>query len=175
MPLVQDIEIRFWSKVKIVSGDDSCWKWKAFLHPHPRRKNIKMYGMFWIGSKKDGTGRMAQSHRVAWELTNGSIPSKMKVLHKCDNPACVRPSHLFLGSQMENYQDMKKKGRERRAKGSDHYYAKLSESDVKKIRKQYIKGSGRNRRGNSAILAKKFGVSQSTITDVVNRHWRHVK
>lgn len=118
---------------------------------------------------------MSVAHHVAWQLENGKIPLGMKVLHHCDNPQCVRPSHLFLGTQMDNYKDMKNKGRERRAQGSEHYNAKLTEQDVAAIRKSYIRGKGRNRRGNSQQLANRFGITQAGIYDVLNRTWRHVK
>jgi len=95
---------RFWDKVDIKSSDD-CWEWQA------ARDNTKMnYGIF--GYK----GKIRKAHRVAYELIYGEIPKGEGyhgtcVCHKCDNPGCVNPEHLFLGSQADNINDRNKKGR----------------------------------------------------------------
>ena len=96
---------RFWSKVRKTEG---CWEWAAGRITDPRGKSG--YGNFYIGAK-DGKKIEAVAHRVAWELTNGAIPEGLKVLHECDNPGCVRPDHLFLGTQKDNIADMISKGR----------------------------------------------------------------
>jgi hypothetical protein len=92
-----DIKDRFWSKVAI-KGADECWEWKASRYPGG-------YGKFSI---KD---RYQQAHRLAWRLSNGEIPSGQNILHKCDNPPCVNPNHLFLGTQTDNMHDMMAKNR----------------------------------------------------------------
>jgi len=89
------VEKRVWTKVK---KTESCWEWTA-------SKNVHGYGII----KKDG--RMHLAHRVLFELTGGKIPNGMQVLHHCDNPACVNPDHLFLGTHGDNMRDMFKKGR----------------------------------------------------------------
>ena len=86
---------KFWKKVD-KSGD--CWLWMA-------GKLEKGYGQFWFD------GRTHRAHRMAWLLTNGEIPEGMCVLHKCDNPPCVNPSHLWLGTNQDNMDDMNNKGR----------------------------------------------------------------
>ena len=86
---------RFWSRVE---KSRYCWNWKA--HKTPRG-----YGGICVNGKKQ------RAHRVAWTLERGEIPDGIFVLHECDNPSCVRPSHLFLGTQKDNMRDMIKKGR----------------------------------------------------------------
>lgn len=90
------LEERFWEKVD-KTGD--CWEWTGF-------KNRQGYGQFQVSTKN---GQPA--HRVSFELANGKIPDGMHVCHKCDNPPCVRPDHLFLGTPSDNMKDMVKKGR----------------------------------------------------------------
>ncbi len=87
---------RFWSKV--VRGE-GCWIWAASVDDHG-------YGRFGIGRL-----RIEPAHRVAWMVANGPIPDGLSVLHRCDNPPCVRPDHLFLGTQRDNMRDMIAKGR----------------------------------------------------------------
>jgi hypothetical protein len=94
----------FWDKVKIRSGI-GCWEWQAYC-------NKDGYGQ--VGYQGTVTG----AHRVSWILENGPIPDGLCVLHKCDNPSCVRPDHLFLGTRVDNSDDKVAKGRQ--AKGITH-------------------------------------------------------
>lgn len=93
---------RFWSKVDRSGGPDACWEWQAGRRPGG-------YGSF--GVQIDEWRTMALAHRVAWELTNGPIPDGLWVLHRCDNPPCCNPAHLFLGTPKDNTQDAVYKGR----------------------------------------------------------------
>lgn len=90
------IEDRIW---KFVQKTDGCWEWNG-------RRNDRGYGLFAVTH-----AAARRAHRVIWELVNGPIPSGMVVCHRCDNPPCVRPDHLFLGTQADNMRDMQAKGR----------------------------------------------------------------
>ena len=96
-------EERFWRKVD-KRGSDECWLW---LDRNKQPTNPHSYGSLRIG---DHTMR---AHRVSWIIHYGLIPKGLWVLHHCDNPSCVNPSHLFLGNAQDNYNDMAKKGRQR--------------------------------------------------------------
>ncbi len=99
MGYVRTVEERnklFWDKVEIING---CWLWMA------SRRSPKGYGQV------VRYGKPQSAHRVSWELANGPIPKGLCVLHKCDNPPCVNPSHLFLGTPKDNADDSIRKGR----------------------------------------------------------------
>ncbi|MFZ4563641.1 MAG: HNH endonuclease signature motif containing protein [Bacteroidales bacterium] len=157
---IKPVVDRFWIKVD-QTGD--CWKW---LGSKPKPKYGESYGAFRLGKK------MLKAHQAAWILTNGLIPPGMCVLHKCDNPNCVNPSHLFIGTHQENIQDMVSKGRGSHAMGKSgeaHPLAKLSAKDVSEIR-----SIGRDEK--TTILADKYGVSTSIIRRILNNKlWKGVK
>lgn len=149
------IASRFWSKVQ--KRDVGCWDWMAC-------KNEFGYGCIGAGGDK---GRPLKAHRVAWELLVGPIPPDTMVLHRCDNPGCVRPDHLFLGTQLENVRDCIEKGRSIR--GSAHKRAKLTEGKVRIIRELYSTGKSLRELGDA------FGVADTTIHKAVSRKtWAHV-
>jgi hypothetical protein len=89
---------RFWDKIQCPDGPDGCWLWTGGKADHG-------YGTFWFN------GRLTRAHRFAWTTFCGVIPAGSLVLHRCDTPACVNPSHLFLGSQSDNMTDCSTKGR----------------------------------------------------------------
>ena len=149
------IKKRFWSKVKKGKG---CWEWQG-------AKLIDGYGLFYL----DSENRTYRVHRLSWEFVNGKIPKKLLVLHKCDNPPCIRPSHLFLGTNMDNTQDQLKKGR--LIVGENHSQAKLTQGKIIKIRKLY-----KQRNTSYAKLAKKFRVNSTTIAQIIRYEaWKHIR
>lgn len=133
------IEVRFYSRIEVT---DDCWLWTG-------PKNAKGYG--YLGRGGRGAPKVL-AHRLMWELVQGSIPNGMRVLHRCDNPPCVRPSHLWIGTQAENLADMTAKGRARR-----NGQAKLDKESVAAIR---------NATGSIREIAPQFGVAYSTVARI---------
>lgn len=140
------------------AGLDQCWLWTAGALPSG-------YGKVWAG------GRMRLAHRVAYEARHGlNSADGLVVRHKCDNPACVNPAHLELGTQSDNVRDRDERGRQSSGEGNGQ--TKLSEADVLAIRAVYVRGSSELGR---PALARRFGVSHQLIGQVVNRQiWAHV-
>lgn len=149
------IEERFWKKVN-KSSPTECWLWMGAKHPDG-------YGQIC----KDG--QSVHAHRIAWELTYGEIPKGMSVLHRCDQPSCVNPTHLFLGNQIDNIKDMCSKKRDKHPRGENHVGAKLTIIQVSEIR-----GALRNNyKGLVPQLAMKYGVSIGAIRGIKsNRTWK---
>lgn len=147
-------EKRFWSKVKKGPG---CWEWQG-------GKYYNGYGQFYERPNK------TTAHRFSYKLFFGSVPEELKVCHWCDNRSCVRPSHLFLGTQKDNMQDMISKGRRVHSprKGEANGMAKIGEKEVKAIREEYSKGGISARK-----LGSKFNISESQTLRIVNREsWK---
>jgi hypothetical protein len=147
----KSLEERFWSKV---NKTEFCWIWTA---------SVKKNGYGQIGYN----GTKLYAHRLSWELNNGTIPEDKLVLHKCDNPKCVNPDHLFIGTTQDNIND--KIDKNRQAKGEINGMSKLTDINIIDIRKKYHEGI-KNR-----DLCKEYNVSHSTIHRIVfNRSWKHI-
>src|SRR3954470_5960578 len=136
---------RFWPKVER-RGSDECWPWVG-------ARQQTGYGILFKSSRPR---RWHLAHRLSWELHNGPIPGGLHVLHRCDNPPCVNPAHLFLGTQADNNRDRGRKGRNggHKIRGAANGRAKLSPTDVAAIRRAYGDGA------TQVALAARFGVSQ---------------
>lgn len=158
-------ESRFWAKVDR-SGD--CWLWTG-------HRNEQGYGKCYLFGR---LGRFA--HRVAWEYERGPISPGICVLHRCDNPSCVRIDHLFLGTRDDNNKDRALKGRSFHASGSLHSQAKLTEARVLDMRARYgwvRLGQGRRPKGqpSNVEIAKEFGVSHYQVSLILRRkEWTHI-
>jgi hypothetical protein len=158
---------RFWGKIDRSAGPDGCWLWLC-------SRNAKGYGTFTVTR---GGRRNEGAHRWAFELTYGPIGTGLCVCHRCDNPPCCNPTHLFLGTQSENLRDMVAKGRQggypanhpNRPRGDRHVNSRLSETLVREIREWLSAGV------LDSEIARRLGVNPETIRNVrLGKTWRHV-
>lgn len=144
---------RFWSKV---DKTNYCWNWNAYCPKYGRIRSIV-----------NGKWKQEGAHRVSWSIHYGEIPDGMCVCHRCDNPKCVNPEHLFIGTHLDNAIDRKRKGRGSNPSGENAHRAKLSREDVENIRKHVSSGK------TQAEMSKKYNVCKQTISNIINRNkWR---
>jgi len=185
-------EARFWSKVDKSAGPDGCWLWTA-------GKFRQGYGCF------DVAGKSVKAHRTAYTLTNGQIPHDgsahgLCVCHRCDNPPCCNPAHLFLGTHIDNVRDRENKGRNNPPRGDKHFSrlypdrvargnrnganthpecvlrgerhgrAKITAAQVIEIRTLYAAGGL-----TQPQLGERFGLDRSAISLILRRkNWKHI-
>lgn len=178
-PTPRPLADRFWEKT---SRGPSCWEWTG-------HRNNTGYGTLMVRTDR---WRPKGAHRIAWELTYGPIPAGLWVLHQCDNPPCVRPDHLYVGTPRDNMADRRDRGRapmgnnhparlhpeqlaraerhgahlhpERVVRGEHHGMARLTAVQVSAIRASQLPG---------VILAVRYRVSPTTISRIrVGRTWR---
>lgn len=133
------IKRRLLAKYRVT--ESGCWEWTA-----RRLKGQFDYGMLWVER------RPQRAHRISYEVHKGPIPKGLYVLHRCDNPPCINPNHLFLGTRGENVKDAASKNR--MPINQDHWNTKLTEEDVNSIRQSPL---------SNTDLARTFSVNQSTI------------
>lgn len=161
-----DLRERFWARVD-VGESDACWEWTLGRSP-------RGYGKIKIA------GCHLRAHRVAYELAIGPIPDGLWVLHRCDNPPCCNPAHLFLGTAADNAADMVAKGRakgaprgllngsytrpDRRPRGERNGQAKLTAEAVAAMRREYGAGDV-----TQQVLSERYGVARSMVSRIVNR------
>jgi hypothetical protein len=148
---------RFWDKVEKTR---SCWLWTG-----GRSGADGGYGQM-----ATQTGKAPKlAHRVSWEINRGPIPRGKSICHRCDNTICVRPSHLFIGSQADNSHDMWRKGRGKpppRLPGEASGKAKLTWANVRAIRRQRTGGA------TLQAIGDKYGVTATQVWHIVkNKHW----
>lgn len=172
-------EDRFWGKVNKLGPvrwgmRSPCWEWTAAL-------TTTGYGTMGSGGKGGG---MVYAHRFSYELHTGKSAEGLFVLHKCDNRTCVRPDHLFLGTQADNMRDKMSKGREARGvthgrttkpeatpRGVEHGNAILTDTQVRQIRRRYASGGFTQHR-----LSELYSISQGAISQIISRKsWKHLK
>lgn len=152
-------------------GPDACWPWTK------SRKKTKSAGVVFdygqIGVTIDGRIRMKLTHRVAYELHHGvDLTPDQCVLHRCDNPPCCNPAHLFLGDRKANSDDKIAKGRyrSRQLTGEEHANSKVTEEKVRAMRAEYATGAI-----GQVPLARKYGITQATAWAILRRRtWKHV-
>lgn len=139
---------RFWPRVRKTAG---CWEWTGYLDKGG-------YGNLVIDNRQE------KVHRVSWALHHGAIPDGMIVCHHCDNPACVRPDHLFLGTHQDNMTDKVNKGRAVCMRGSNNGNSKLTADIVRSIRARAAHGTETHE-----SIALSVGVDRATVSSIVRR------
>lgn len=145
---------RFWAKVD-QRGPDECWPWTGFV-------NNDGYGTCRPGGGREARG----AHRISWEIHNGPQPPGYCVCHHCDNPPCVNPAHLFLGTIGDNNADRAAKGRTVAPRGERHWGAKVTPPIVLEIRAAV---------GRHTDIAARYGLSAVTVGQIRAREtWRHI-
>jgi hypothetical protein len=155
-------EQRFWQYVR---KTDTCWLWTGAK---------KEWGYGVIHLKRIGNvSRVEKAHRLSWQMHRGPIPRGLFVCHSCDNPACVNPDHLFVGTCLDNNRDMLNKGhydRVKRPKGERHGNSTTTEEMVLRLRHEY-----ETERAVLRVYAKRYRMSIANVHCIVKRKaWKHI-
>jgi hypothetical protein len=153
------MEERFWAKVDKRKPHE-CWEWQGWRNPHG-------YGGISRGGASGAGSHGVGTHIISWELHNGTIPNGLWVCHHCDNPPCVNPGHLFLGTRQDNIDDMVSKSRQ--IHGERVPWSKLTEGHIEDIRKMSDRGMLQHE------IGEYFGVSQPTISYIIRgKTWKRL-
>jgi hypothetical protein len=153
---------RFYTKVDKTTTPNGCWIWTA-------SKDDKGYGNY--GCPENSKNKKYRAHRFSYLISKGPIPEDLVVRHKCDNPSCVRPEHLELGTQYDNIQDRVNRNRSNTAIGSKSGSSKLIDDQVKEIKTRVKLGYY----GNVKELSLEFNISKSAIRKIaLNKTWKHI-
>lgn len=138
----------------IINPVSNCWEWQG-----SKRQG---YGRTIIGSRKDGTRKSVSAHRLSYEVFKGEIPKGYEVCHKCDNPCCINPEHLFIGTRQDNVDDRERKHRNIVKVGEEQSRAKLTKKIVKDVRwERYYKGT------SYRSLAQRYKVNKATMMNAI--------
>jgi hypothetical protein len=151
-PQPKSLADRFWPKVKKL--ESGCWEWQGALDGHG-------YGVI----LKEGGGppyKRVLAHRVSWLMQKGN-PGDLDVLHRCDNPPCVNPDHLFLGTQSDNARDMVSKGRMFHGSGERNGRAKITQRQAKEIRERHKAGE------SYSALARAYDIGESSVGRIIRK------
>lgn len=162
----EDVKQRLLSKID-TTEEDKCWEWRG-------TKNQKGYGSVSV-RVSNGKSRSFTTHRLSYALWHNVDPGCLMVCHKCDNPSCINPSHLFLGTAKDNYWDSKNKGRAScigtfKRNGALNPRARYTEDQVREMRKLFDSG------WTIRQIVEKFGGVHGGVHAIVKRiNWKHVK
>ncbi len=159
MPTVpHDLFRRFFERVEQPSDAEACWRWTGYTDQDG-------YGMLWV-KIGDSRPRNHRASRLSYLIHTGDIPDGLLACHTCDNPICVNPRHLFLGTPKENSRDRDRKGRSASLRGELAPMAKLTAAQVAEIRALLNEGV------SSTEIARRFGVKQPTISNIkTGKRW----
>lgn len=156
MEYSQEVILRFFRSINFPGNDQECWKWNAYCNDYG-------YGIFNLDDKH------IKAHRFIYECYNGPVPAGLFVCHKCDNPPCCNPEHLFLGTDQDNKQDMIQKNRQ--AFGTANGMSKLNDETIIEILENIRNG----KYTSLQQLCTVYSIAESPIRDMFNRKlWKHV-
>lgn len=159
-PLLSERDLeRFWVRVAITANPNICWNWIGF--------RARGYGT--LGLKTEKGFKPFRANRLSYIIHNGIDPLEKIVMHTCDNPSCVNPNHLKLGTYADNMEDKIKKGRHNAPYSINHWKAKLDENKVKEIKYKVSNGM------THASVANEYGIYESVVSRIMNgKAWAKV-